>query len=153
MPLGGFYFFMELNLSWFVEITILISAVIVAIRNIYSFFRQPKKMMDKYITKEKDNILKDVAGIVEKSVNEIKKDFCENNLGLMNLLKVDRKVLRVILYREIERIYEENLEKRSLTTRIRKQLLVLYEQYEILEGNGYITGLVNEMTGWPTIPE
>lgn len=144
---------MELNLSWFVEIVILISAVIVAIRNIYSFFRQPKKIVNKYIAEERETILKEVSDTIENSMRKIKNEFCDNNLELMKLLKADRRALRVILHREIERIYEENVRNQTLTTRERRQLLILNEQYEILEGNGYIAGLVNEMTGWPTTAE
>lgn len=144
---------MELNLSWFVEIVILISAVIVAIRNIYSFFRQPKKIVNKYIAEERETILKEVSDTIENSMGKIKNEFCDNNLELMKLLKADRRALRVILHREIERIYEENVRNQTLTTRERRQLLILNEQYEILEGNGYIAGLVNEMTGWPTTAE
>lgn len=144
---------MELNLSWFVEIVILISAVIVAIRNIYSFFRQPKKIVNKYIAEERETILKEVSDTIENSMRKIKNEFCDNNLELMKLLKADRRALRVILHREIERIYEENVRNQTLTTRERRQLLILNEQYGILEGNGYIAGLVDEMTGWPTTAE
>ncbi len=156
-PVSGGYI-----LNLIVEILLGTSAVIVALRNIYSFFREPKKLVDRYIAEERESIMQEVHVQIEKVINEMLEKIKEETTeikdmvsgqeeSMKDMLGIDRKALRIILHREIERIYEAGLPSKTLTTKQRQHLHTLYDRYSDVEGNGYITNIMQEMSAWETI--
>lgn len=178
---------MHVTLSDTVQILLAISAVIVALKNIFSFIRQPVDLANRRVREQRTNITEEInleisksekrmsellEGLEEKTnksieninseiseavasftgiVNQGLADLCGN---LTRLINVDKEALRVIIYREIERIHEEGIERKTLTTKGKENLSALFMQYQLLEGNGggYIPGLVSEMMAWETAP-
>lgn len=96
--------------------------------------------MDRYIAEERESIMQEVALKTEEIMERI-----------LERIEEDRRALRIILHREIERIYESGLPTKTLTSKQRRHLYTLYEKYGEVEGNGYITNIVEEMRTWKTV--
>lgn len=118
--------------------------------------------MDRYIAEERESIMQEVAlkteetmerilERIEEETSEIKVIVCNQDNLVQRMLDVDRRALRIILHREIERIYESGLPTKTLTSKQRRHLYTLYERYGEVEGNGYITNIVEEMRTWKTV--
>lgn len=73
-------------------------------------------------------------------------NFIEDSLGEITYeLEKRQKQEVVILRHEITLIYEKYRKSRQLPTRIKQNLCSLYEQYQDLGGNSYVSSIVEEM--------
>jgi hypothetical protein len=116
------------------------SAFVIAVSNIYQFIKKPKKMIEDYQNKEREEIL---AMIKEAIREESKKSHvsCEQHTV----------VLKLVLSTQIERIYWTGLAAETLYLYNLETLNLLYESYRALGGNGYIEHLMNLMRTWKVV--
>lgn len=150
-----------MNANQIITIALGINTLFLVLQNLYNLFRQPKKLINRYIVEEREAIMEEVKAEaskligevlekIEKEIGEIKTIVRDQDAVLEEKLNVDRKALRIILHREIERIYEDGLSTKTLTPKERRHLHTLYERYDAVEGNGYITNIVEQMLDWKT---
>lgn len=162
-----------MTLSLITNIVLSISAVLVALKTIYGFIRQPKKIVDEYVKTESQNIINKMNEVLALEINtlknslqddintlrisiqgeleEVRKDNCRENQKLLEQLIIDKKTLKIILHREIEGIYEKGLENKQIPIKDKQHLHTLFKMYKDFDGNGYITNLVNQMDTWETV--
>lgn len=160
-------------LDTIVQIIILISALLVAIKTIYGFIKRPKQIVDNFVEVNKEELFEDMKGFVSQEINGLKESLenewgeiritfenemnsfkqftCQENEKLRDELGIDKETLKIMIRHTIECIYEQGVEKKALTQQDRLHMHELYKMYVGYDGNGYITNLVNQMNNWDTI--
>lgn len=145
-------------LSEICNIIILIGAVIVAIKNIYNFFHEPKKKID---DRRKEEVREQVKSILEEEATEIKNEVLENMKEVLDgLLKINleqNKSIEVltqaskdVLRQRIMDIYNKYKFDKRMPIYMREALNELYKDYKAELGNSYIDKYYNRMKEWET---
>ena len=157
------------------DAVILISAIAVAITNIYKFFAKPtSKIKQKMEEQEKARIKKIldedfperikgfdketeqkhqthqencVQQIKKEVLKEVEDDISRNSKTIEALVISARDVLR----EKIMGIYHKNKATHSMTEYEREALAQYYKDYKALDGNSYIDRRYERMVGWETI--
>lgn len=157
------------------DIIILVSAVSLAITNIYNFFAKPtsklkkraeeqerariKKILDEDFperikefdneTTEKHNAHKSLCAeqIKREVLKEVEDDISRNSQTIEALVISARDVLR----EKIMAIYHKNKVNRTLSEYEREALSQYYKDYKELQGNSYIDKRMARMNRWDVI--
>ena len=129
-----------MKLETIMYVIVSISAIIIALRNIYSFVTEPKKAYDNYQKKHKEETVEMIREVIKEEIKDLQ---CDN---------VERtEILRLILASQIERIYWLGQKDKTIYSYNMESLTVLYQSYKNLGGNGYITHLMEQMKTWELI--
>lgn len=131
---------MNLSYDLIFDITIGLSAFVIALSNIYQFIKKPKQMLEDYHNKEREEILTMIKEVIQE----------ENKKSQVNCVQ-HTVVLKLVLSTQIERIYWQGLESETLYLYNLETLNLLYESYKALGGNGYIEHLMNLMRTWKVV--
>ena len=161
-----------LSISQFCDIIILVSALCIAITNIYNFFAKPTSKLKKKKTEELNN---QISGILDeklpeillehdletrqKYLNEIKTEVLTNikgtldsiyklNLEQNESIKTLSQGNKDMLRQRIMDIYYTYREEKRLPIHKKEALDELYKDYKAEGGNSYIDKYNNRMKLW-----
>lgn len=129
-----------MDLDFIVNIALITSAVIVALRNIYGFLVGPKRAYSSYQKKHRE----ETADLIRQIILEETKCL---QLGFID----QAEVLKLILATQIERIYWMGFKDKVIYLYNLETLSLLYDFYKKLGGNGYIERLMEQMEHWTVI--
>lgn len=160
----------NLNLNEVANLIILISAVIIAAKNIYAFIKAPVDEAGKRIKKVGNRRIEEVLDekLEEKippllarncealmtSLNEIKAlnisqedrlQVMQDSLDLLNSSQLD------MLRYDMNRIYYKYLPYKMILDADKKAFLQLYHDYKPMGGNSWIDSLYDEIKEWPIV--
>lgn len=155
-----------LSLNETANLIILISAVIIAGKNIYYFFKKPvddiadraRKSQDQHIEQILDEkmpkLLEKNCETLMASLNEIK-DMTFNqeqrlidiqkSIDLLNISQLD------ILRYNMNRIYYKYRPYRKILDADKKAFIKFYTDYKEMHGNMWIDSLYTELIEWPVV--
>ena len=161
-----------LSISQFCDIIILVSALCIAITNIYNFFAKPTSKLKKKKTEELQN---QISGILDeklpeillehdletrqKYLNEIKTEVLTNikdtldsiyklNLEQNESIKTLSQGNKDMLRQRIMDIYYTYRDEKKLPIHKKEALDELYKDYKAEGGNSYIDKYHNRMKTW-----
>lgn len=129
-----------MNLDTVVNIVLIVSATIVALRNIYGFIAGPKKAFDSYQKKHKEETVEMIREVIREEMVSLQLDNVERT-----------EILKLILATQIERIYWQGLKDKTIYSYNLETLNLLYQFYHKLGGNGYIEHLMEQMKSWNVV--
>ena len=134
------------NLQTICNIIILISAVIIAIKNIYNFFKKP---VTDLANKVSEITTKKIENIIDKKlapkVDEIKEINLSQNVPIQQILDTQLEIFRY----ELNNIYNKYAPYQMISQTDRDMFIHLYEQYKQLGGNSWIETEYEELLTWP----
>lgn len=156
----------EINLNETANLIILISAVIVAIKTIYHFFKKPvdditdraRKSQDQHIEQVLDEkmpkLLEKNCETLMASLNEIKDMTLSQEKRLIDIQKsidlLNVSQLDVLRY-NMNRIYYKYRPYQKILDADKKAFIKLYNDYKGMNGNTWIDALYAELKEWPIV--
>lgn len=156
----------EINLNETANLIILISAVIIAAKNIYHFFKKPvdditdraRKNQNQYIEKVLDEkmpkLLQKNCETLMASLNEIKEMTfnqeqrlieIQKSIDLLNISQLD------MLRYNMNRIYYKYRPYKKILDADKKAFMKFYTDYKEMHGNTWIDSLYTELIEWPVV--
>ena len=154
------------NLNETANLIILISAVIVAIKTIYHFFKKPvdditdraKKSQDQHIEQVLDEkmpkLLEKNCETLMASLNEIKDMTLSQEKRLIDIQKsidlLNVSQLDMLRY-NMNRIYYKYRPYKRILDADKKAFIKLYNDYKEMKGNTWIDALYAELKEWPIV--
>lgn len=154
------------NLNEIANLIILISAVIIAIKTIYAFFKQPvdkvsqyarqneEKHIEEVLDKKMPELLAENCETIMKSLDEIKimtlnqeerLEKIQDSIDLLNTSQLD------MLRYNMNRIYYKYRPYQKILDADKKAFIKLYNDYKPMGGNSWIDSLYQELVNWPII--
>lgn len=148
------------------NLIILISAVIIAAKNIYHFFKKPvddiadraRKNQNQYIEKVLDEkmpkLLEKNCETLMASLNEIKEMTfsqeqrlieIQKSIDLLNISQLD------MLRYNMNRIYYKYRPYKKILDADKKAFIKFYTDYKEMHGNTWIDSLYTELIEWPVV--
>lgn len=145
---------------------ILISAVIVAGKTIYTFFKKPVDSVSQAIKNNEEQHIKEVLqaempNLLSKncepimaSLNEIKEmtlsqeerlEQMQKSLDLLNVSQLD------MLRYNMNRLYYKYRPYKKILDADKQAFIKLYHDYKDMHGNTWIDSLYNEVVDWPIV--
>lgn len=156
----------EINLNETANLIILISAVIVAIKTIYHFFKKPvddiadraRKNQDQHIEQVLDEkmpkILEKNCETLMASLNEIKDMTLSQEKRLIDIQKsidlLNTSQLDMLRY-NMNRIYYKYRPYKKILDADKKAFMKFYTDYKEMHGNTWIDSLYTELIEWPVV--
>lgn len=156
----------EINLNETANLIILISAVIVAIKTIYHFFKKPvdditdraRKSQDQHIEQVLDEkmpkLLEKNCETLMASLNEIKDMTLSQEKRLIDIQKsidlLNVSQLDMLRY-NMNRIYYKYRPYKKILDADKKAFIKLYNDYKEMKGNTWIDALYAELKEWPIV--
>ncbi len=156
----------EINLNETANLIILISAVIVAVKTIYQFFKKPvddiadraRKSQDQYIEQILDEkmpkFLEKNCETLMASLNEIKEMTFNQEQRLIDIQKsidlLNVSQLDMLRY-NMNRIYYKYRPYQKILDADKKAFIKLYNDYKEMKGNTWIDALYAELKEWPIV--
>ena len=154
------------DLNGTADLIILISAVIIGIKNIYHFFKKPvddiadraRKNQNQHIEKVLDEkmpkILEKNCETLMASLNEIKEMTfsqeqrlieIQKSIDLLNISQLD------MLRYNMNRIYYKYRPYKKILDADKKAFIKFYTDYKEMHGNTWIDSLYTELIEWPVV--
>ena len=134
---------------------IAVGGVVLAIERIYGFVVKPKKAYDKYLDKNKEEILQLVQTTLKEDIlaflEEDKTNFDNNIKTAQDELEYHTLIVKTILASLIESVYWNGVDKEEVTAFEQEAVNKWYELYHRLGGNGHIGHLVTKMHSWSVV--
>lgn len=156
----------EINLNQIANLIILISAVIIAGKNIYQFFKKPvddiaeraRKSQDQHIEQVLDEkmpkILEKNCETLMASLNEIKDMTLSQEKRLIDIQKsidlLNTSQLDMLRY-NMNRIYYKYRPYKKILDADKKAFIKFYTDYKEMHGNTWIDSLYTELIEWPVV--
>lgn len=160
--------FLGMKLDEICDVIILVSAVIIAWKNIYGFFKAPVvDLQEKARVAEEEHIQevleKKLPSIVEKnhesiidSLEEVKEIVLDQQKDLDNISKsikdVNKSQVDLMKYHFSKLYYKYRPYKKMLSSD-KKAFMELYEDYHKLGGNTWVTSLYDEVKNWEAVED
>lgn len=157
-----------MDLNSVANLIILISAVIIAGKNIYQFFKKPVDSIQETARKNEEQHIKEVLNqetpkILEsnqktilESLNEIKSMTLEQEHKLTQLQNsidlITEAQLDVMRY-NMNRIYYKYYQYKKILEADKKAFIKFYEDYHQMGGNTWIDSLYKEVVTWDTVQD
>ena len=155
------------------QIIITISAVLIALANIWNFFGRPIKFLGKkskeqfhnqFIRELEENLPEWIDNHDKSFMNEISKEVVkqlqpnfdkinQQNDAQSKAIQGISKSSQDMLRKHILDIYENGKKDQTLTQSQKETLDELYADYDFLEGNGYVKKKYNRMKDWKIIQD
>lgn len=160
--------FQGISLQEVCNVIILVSAFIIAVKNIYGFFKKPvddlhdkahsaeEKHIKEVIEKEIPKIVEEKQGDIIKSLDEIKKlvleqqaksEKIQESMNLINVSQMD------LMRYNMNRLYYKYRPFKKILECDKKAFMKLYEDYHKQGGNTWIDTLYSEVTNWEPVQD
>ena len=158
--------FGDISLSEIANLIILVSAVIVAGKTIYSFFKKPVndlaqrahenegKHIEEVLEEKVPPLLEQNCQVLMNSLNEIKtltlnqeerlKDL-QKSMDLLNTSQLD------MLRYNMNRLYYKYRPYKKILDADKQAFIKLYSDYKEMHGNTWIDSLYDEVKEWPIV--
>ena len=156
------------DLNVVANVIILISAVIIAVKNIFGFFKKPvddlqekahteeKKRIEKVLEEKMPSLLEQNCSVIMGSLEEIKKmsvaqekqiTEVQKSLDLINKSKLD------VLRYNMNKLYYKYHPYKKILSADKKAFIKLYDDYKDMKGNTWIDALYNELITWEIVED
>ena len=158
----------ELNLNQIANIVILISAFIIAVKNIYAFLKKPvddlkenarqdeEEHVEEILKREMPTLLKENCKTILGSLDELKDmtmtqeaqlDEIQTSINLLNESQLD------IMRYNMNKIYYKYRPYRKILNADKKAFIKIYRDYKSMDGNTWIDALYSELKDWPIVED
>ena len=156
----------SLDLNAAANLIILISAVIIAGKNIYQFFKKPvddisqrvkdneEKHIEEVLDRKMPGLLEKNCEVIMGSLDEIKamtlsqEDRLEKLQKSMDLLNISQ--LDVLRY-NMNRLYYKYRPYKKILDADKQAFIKFYNDYKEMHGNTWIDSLYDEVKDWPIV--
>ena len=158
----------ELDLNVVANVIILISAVIIAIKNIFGFFKKPvddlqekahaeeKKRIEKVLEEKMPGLLEQNCSVIMGSLEEIKKMSASQEKQIIEVQKsldlINKSQFDVLRY-NMNKLYYKYHPYKKILSADKKAFIKLYDDYKDMKGNTWIDALYNELITWEIIED
>lgn len=160
--------FQNINLQEVCNIIILISAVIIAVKNIYGFLKKPvddlhgraqsaeEKHIEEVLEKKLPEMVNDSHESIIDSLEEIKGlvldqqynfDKIQKSVDLLNVSQMD------LMRYNMNRLYYKYRPFKKILDCDKKAFMKLYSDYHDMGGNTWIDSLYNEVMHWEIVED
>ena len=154
------------DLNGAANLIILISAVIIGVKNIYNFFKKPvddiagrarknqnqhiEKVLDekmpKFLEKNCETLMASLNEIKEMTFNQEQRLIdIQKSIDLLNISQLD------MLRYNMNRIYYKYRPYQKILDADKKAFIKLYNDYKGMKGNTWIDALYAELKEWPIV--
>lgn len=157
-----------LDLNVLANAVILISAVILAVKNIYSFFKAPvgtlqkkakeeeKKRIEQVLDEKMPELLGKNCETIMVSLKEIKDMTVSQEKQLAQVQKslvlINKSQLDVLRY-NMNKLYYKYRPYKKILSADKKAFIKLYEDYKDMDGNTWIDALHDEVVTWEIVED
>lgn len=160
----------NLNLNQTANLIILISAVIIAAKNIWAFIKQPvdaagkkiklnsakhiEEVLDAKLDEKIPELMSKNCDVLMASLNEIKElnvnqeeqlQDLQKSMNLLNISQLD------MLRYSMNRIYYKYRPYKKILAADKKAFMKFYTDYKEMHGNTWIDTLYTELIEWPVV--
>lgn len=160
--------FAGIQINEIANVIILVSAVIIAGKNIIAFFKKPvDDMKDKALTDEEAHIeevlkrelptlMEDNCNTIIGGIDELKKITLgqeqklidiQSSMDLMNQSQLD------IMRYNMNKIYYKYRPYKKILSADKKAFIKIYNDYKSMDGNTWIDALYSELKDWPIVED
>lgn len=160
--------FSGINLNEWANIVILVSAVIIAAKNIYAFFKKP---VDDYYDRANAEEEKHIEAVLKRELPGIMEKNCATIIGAIDELKemtieqegqlseiqdsidlLNQSQLDIMRY-NMNKIYYKYRPYKKILSADKKAFIKIYNDYKSMDGNTWIDSLYAEVKEWPIVEE
>ena len=150
------------------NLIILISAVIIASKNIYSFFKKP---VDDIQERARANEERHIEQVLEDQIPPLLQKNCEVIMGSLDELKemtidqegqltqmqesldlLNSSQLDILRY-NMNKLYYKYRPYKKMLNADKKAFIKLYNDYKLMHGNTWIDALYAEVKDWPIVED
>lgn len=158
----------EFNLNQIANIVILISAFIIAAKNIFGFLKQP---VDDLKASAREDEEKHIEEILKREMPGLLQENCKSIMGALDELKdmtmeqeaqldeiqdaidlLNQSQLDMMRY-NMNKIYYKYREYKKILSADKKAFIKIYNDYKTMHGNTWIDQLYAELKDWPIVEE
>lgn len=158
--------FSDISLSEVANLIILISAVIVAGKTIYNFFKKP---VDDFAQRAHENEGKHIEEVLEEKVPPLLEKNCQVLMSSLDEIKTltlsqeerlkdlqksmdlfNTSQLDILRY-NMNRLYYKYRPYKKILDADKQAFMKLYHDYKEMHGNTWIDSLYNEVIEWPIV--
>ncbi len=158
----------EFNLNQVANIVILISAFIIAAKNIFGFLKQP---VDDLKASAREDEEKHIEEILKREMPGLLQENCKSIMGALDELKdmtieqeaqldeiqeaidlLNQSQLDMMRY-NMNKIYYKYREYKKILSADKKAFIKIYNDYKTMHGNTWIDQLYAELKDWPIVEE
>lgn len=168
MIYGGHEMFSGINLQEVCNLIILISAVIIAGKNIYGFLKKPvddlqdrasdaeEKHIEEVLKREVPGLLQSNCKVIIGAIDELKEmtleqqgilDEIQTSIDLLNVSQLD------LLRYNMNRLYYKYRPYKKILDCDKKAFIKLYNDYHNAGGNTWIDSLYDEVKNWEIVED
>ena len=158
----------DLNLNQIANLIILVSAVIIAGKNIFAFFKKPvddlkesaredeEKHIEEVLKREMPKLLGDNCKVIMGSLDELKDltmsqeaqlDEIQDSINLLNQSQLD------MMRYNMNKIYYKYRPYKKVLSADKKAFIKIYNDYKSMDGNTWIDSLYSELKDWPIVED
>lgn len=158
----------EFNLNQIANIVILISAFIIAAKNIVGFLKQPvddlkenarqdeEKHIEEILKREMPGLLAENCKVIMGSLDELKDmtmeqeaqlDEIQTSIDLLNQSQLD------MMRYNMNKIYYKYRPFGKILSADKKAFIKIYNDYKSMDGNTWIDALYAELKNWPIVED
>ena len=160
--------FSNIDLNSVANLVILISALIIAIKNIYGFIRKP---VDDYQERANEAEEQHIENVLKREMPNLMKENCKTIIGAIDELKemtieqegqlsqiqdsidlLNQSQLDIMRY-NMNKIYYKYHPYRKILSADKKAFMKIYNDYKSMDGNTWIDSLYSEVKDWPIVEE
>ena len=139
----------EFNLNQVANIVILISAFIIAAKNIVGFLKQP---VDDLKASAREENCKSIMGALDELKDmtmeqEAQLDEIQDAIDLLNQSQLD------MMRYNMNKIYYKYRPYKKILNADKKAFIKIYNDYKSMHGNTWIDSLYTEVKDWPIVEE
>ena len=158
----------EFNLNQVANIVILISAFIIAAKNIVGFLKQP---VDDLKASAREDEEKHIEEILKREMPSLLQENCKSIMGALDELKdmtmgqeaqldeiqdaidlLNQSQLDMMRY-NMNKIYYKYRPYKKILNADKKAFIKIYNDYKSMDGNTWIDSLYAEVKEWPIVEE
>ena len=158
--------FQNIDLQQVCNLIILISAVIIAAKNIYGFLKKP---VDSLQDRAKSNEQKHIEEVLEEKMPKLLEKNCETLMASLTEIKdmtlsQEKRLIDIqksidllnvsqldMLRYNMNRIYYKYRPFKKILDADKKAFIKLYNDYKEMKGNTWIDALYAELKEWPIV--
>ena len=158
----------NITLTQVCNVIVLISAVIIASKNIWSFFRKPvddiqaraaereEAHIEEILQREMPGLLEENCHTIMGSLDELKTmtlgqedklNKIQNSIDLLNQSQLD------MMRYDMNKIYYKYRPYKKILSADKKAFLKIYHDYKSMDGNTWIDTLYSELKDWPIVED
>lgn len=142
------------DLNVLANAVILISAVIIAIKNIYGFFKAPVGTLQK---KAKEEEKKRIEQVLDEKMPDLLGKNCETIMGSLKEISNQLKLLNAsqldMLRYNMNKLYYKYRPYKRILSADKKAFIKLYNDYKHMDGNTWIDALYAEVITWQIVED